>query len=111
MYPAYGQAWLERVLACPVAMHENAAHGIAREAERCSLVDRLAEIDCPVLVIRGALEGSLLNDDMCKVYTQHLRNCRITVLPEAAHDLLQPDASAFINTVEDFLTTNKKGAA
>jgi len=104
LYPAFGPAWTERVLKDhPGVAQPHAVRAMQKESSRIQLWDGLKNLACPVLVLRGGKEDSLLPADASETYKQNLRDVRIVVLEESGHDLTKPDYKGYICTIKAFL--------
>lgn len=66
--PAFSREWLEDVLAEPGDIAPAAARGIVEEAEQVSYVERLAELEVPLLVLRGTREDALLKREALRLF-------------------------------------------
>lgn len=60
-------------------------------------------IRCPVLVIRGGGEGAYLKEADAEHYRGALSRVEIAVMPDAGHDVWNPDYDRFFRTVVSFL--------
>ncbi len=90
-------------------MTKIAVEGVVQDAEMQVFIDELKEIQCPVLVVKGAQEDSLLPEDAVEVFTKNLAHCEVEVLKGCGHDLFEPTAESFKNAVEKFMKiTNRK---
>jgi pimeloyl-ACP methyl ester carboxylesterase len=105
VYPRFDSRWLEATAQVPPGrVREVARRSMAEEtAASVDLWDRLPEVRCPVLVLRGAAPGSLLSHEDAERYRMVLRRCEIAVLARAGHVLWQPDPEPLIRAVETFL--------
>lgn len=63
--------------------------GLQRESVSRDLSDELKRISCSVTILRGAREGSYLNEDHINFYRQNVKNVTVQVLSEMAHDPLE----------------------
>ncbi|MES2767232.1 MAG: alpha/beta hydrolase [Bacteroidota bacterium] len=103
-YPKFSEQWRDRVLAMTQhTMTKIAVEGVVRDAEMQVFIDELQEIQCPVLVIKGAQEDSLLPEDAVEVFTKNLTHCEVEVLKDCGHDLFEPTAESFKNAVMKFI--------
>jgi len=84
-------------------MPEHAVLGVARESREVPLWDRLDELGCPVLVIRGGRKGALVNDDVAAQWAAALPDAELVTLPEAGHDLWSRDRDTYLEVVRPFL--------
>ncbi len=103
-YRALKPGWGDRAVA---AMPDRANPAVARALERDSfevdMWDRLGEIRCPVLILRGGQPGALVTDEVAARYRQHLERMRLVTLPPNGHELWKPDFDGYIGAVGDFL--------
>lgn len=102
-YPALSETWVERVLSSYQNVPERVVRAIQRESREVLLWDRLRDISCPVLVLRGGGEGSLLKEADAALFRERLSRVEIAVLPKAGHDVWNPDYDRFFRTVVSFL--------
>ncbi len=84
-------------------MPEHAVRGVVTEGLEIPLWDRLRELDCPVLVLRGGRKGSLLDDDAIERYRAALPGVQTGILPARAHDLWSKDIPAYLSLLTPFL--------
>jgi pimeloyl-ACP methyl ester carboxylesterase len=84
-------------------MAEHAVIGVARESREVPLWDRLHELQCPVLVIRGGRRGALVNDDVAAQWQAALPGVEMVMLSEAGHDLWSRDRDAYLAVLRPFL--------
>jgi pimeloyl-ACP methyl ester carboxylesterase len=107
-YPAHTRKitddWVERVANHP---HFSASKEILlamqRESETRLLWDRLSLIKCPVLVLCGGKEGSLVSREDRERYREKLPHAQIVCFEDSGHDLWNPDYERFMKTIEEFL--------
>ena len=86
-YPAIPESWIEEITRPGRPFFPlHVAQAIAAEGERVVLSRELAEIRCPVLVVKGALEGSLLPAEIAQLYRERIPDCTMLVLEGIAHD-------------------------
>jgi pimeloyl-ACP methyl ester carboxylesterase len=109
-YPAIPESWAERVLSSSQKIPERAVWAVQRESREVLLWDRLREIRCPVLVLRGGGEGSLLKEADAALFRERLSRVEIAVMPEAGHDVWNPDYDRFFRTVVSFLEERDREA-
>src|SRR5690606_4255613 len=109
-YPAIPESWAERVLSSSQKIPERAVWAVQREAREVLFWDRLREIRCPVLVLRGGGEGSLLKEADAALFRERLSRVEIAVMPEAGHDVWNPDYDRFFRTVVSFLEERDREA-
>ena len=89
----------------PVAerMPEHAVRGVYAESRDVPLWDRLAELRCPVLVIRGGRRGSLLTDELAGRWQASLPSAQMATIAGAGHDLWSRDPDAYLAVLLPFL--------
>ncbi|MDP9355522.1 MAG: alpha/beta hydrolase [Chloroflexota bacterium] len=103
-YPAIPPEWADQVIgASPEGPRPQAVRGVQRESGEVLLWDRLSEIGCPTLVLRGGKPGSLLTAEATDMYRRLLDDVRIVVFEESGHELWVPDYGRFMRTIADFL--------
>ena len=103
-YRALAPAWVGRALtALPDRAKPAVARALQRESSEVVLWERLAEIRCPVLILRGGQAGVLVTDEIAAMYRRHLTRARLVTLPAAGHELWQPDFDAYVGAVRSFV--------
>lgn len=113
-YPAIGDEWPMHVLSnAPDVAPLHVLQGIQRDSEEVQLWDRLSELDCPVLVARGARPGALLDEAGAQQYVQNFgeKRVRSVVFEESGHELWEPEYGRFIATIQGFITAVDHGVA
>lgn len=86
-------------------MPEHAVRGVIEESEEISLWERLVELGCPVLVIRGGQPGSMVDDATLERFRDALPDIRTATLPERGHGLWARDIPAYLAVLEPFLAS------
>jgi pimeloyl-ACP methyl ester carboxylesterase len=81
----------------------HAIAGVQSESVEVSLWERLGELKCPVLLIRGGRAGTMVDDATEQRYRDHLPEIEVAMLPSAGHDLWSRDADAFYQVLAPFL--------
>lgn len=76
---------------------------VVLESEEIPLWDRLAELECPVLVIRGGRKGSLVSDEIVAQYRAAHPEVEIALIPDQGHDLWSRDVATYVATLAPFL--------
>lgn len=76
---------------------------IQADSEALDLWDRLPQISCPVLVLRGGLPDARLDEANADKYRQLLPQSYVITFPRSGHALWEPDYNQFITTVKTFL--------
>ncbi|MFC8529272.1 alpha/beta fold hydrolase [Nocardia sp. NPDC057227] len=89
----------------PVAerMSETAVRAVLAESREVPLWDRLSELRCPVLVIRGGRRGAVVTDDIARQWRQALPTVEIAIIAEAGHDLWSRDPDTYLEVLLPFL--------
>lgn len=103
-YPAIPADWvLQVVMQRWNEMPLHAALGVQHDSEAISLWERLREIHCPVLVMRGGKETSKLKADVAEKYRDYLPQVEIVTYEDSGHRLWVPNFDRFITTLNRFL--------
>jgi pimeloyl-ACP methyl ester carboxylesterase len=103
-YPAISADWIMQVMMKRAhEMPVPAALGVQHESVEIPLWERLIELTCPMLVLRGGKETSRLKPDAAEKYLQYAPNAQLIVFEESGHRLWQPDFERFMKTVRVFL--------
>jgi pimeloyl-ACP methyl ester carboxylesterase len=104
-YRALSPKWVATALE---AMGERArpevAHALQRESAQVSLWERLASIRCPTAILRGALEGSMVTEEIAAKYREFLPGAEIVTLARNGHELWKPDFESYIGAIGQFLS-------
>ena len=103
---AFGERQLAVVLrGVPMSerMPVHAVHGVVRESREVPLWDRVRELECPVLIIRGGRRSVIVTDDLAEQWEAALPGVEFAMLPEAGHDLWSRDQDAYLAVLRPFL--------
>jgi pimeloyl-ACP methyl ester carboxylesterase len=92
-------------------MPEHAVRGVVEESEEIPLWDRLGELACPVLVVRGGRRGGLVTEQVAAQWQAALPTVELALLPEAGHDLWSYDRDAYLAILLPFLERVDRTAA
>jgi pimeloyl-ACP methyl ester carboxylesterase len=76
---------------------------LVAESEDVPLWERLRDLDCSVLLVRGGRPGALVGDDREARYRAALPTIRVALLPGAGHDLWSHDVDAYLGVLRPFL--------
>ena len=76
---------------------------VVLESEEIPLWDRLVELDCPLLVIRGGRRGSLVSDEVVAQYRAAYPAVEVALLADQGHDLWSRDVPTYLATIGPFL--------
>jgi pimeloyl-ACP methyl ester carboxylesterase len=102
-WPDYMLATTHRGTPVAARMPEHAVRALQREARTVDFRDRLEAISCPVLVLRGGQEGSLLSAAEAEVYQRRLREVSIVILEDSGHELWEPNYASYVAAITTFL--------
>ncbi len=104
-YRALSPKWVGTALE---AMGERArpevAHALQRESAQVSLWEQLGSIKCPIAILRGALEGSMVTEEIAAKYREFLPRAEIITLTRNGHELWKPDFESYIGAIGQFLS-------
>ncbi|HLG67107.1 MAG TPA: alpha/beta hydrolase [Acidimicrobiales bacterium] len=84
-------------------MPDHAVAGVQLESVEVPLWDRLAQLRCPVLLVRGGRRGVLVDDAVEARYREALPGIEVAMLPRAGHDLWSRDRAAYLGVLVPFL--------
>ncbi|OAA25856.1 putative hydrolase or acyltransferase of alpha/beta superfamily [Frankia sp. EI5c] len=84
-------------------MPRHAARAVFAEARDHVLWDRLPELRCPVLVIRGGRRGAVVTDEVATQWRDALPTVRLATVENAGHDLWSRDRDAYLAALLPFL--------
>ena len=90
-------------------MTEHAVRQVFAESREVPLWDRLTEIRCPVLVIRGGRAGALVGEELATQWQASLPTVELALLPDAGHDLWSRDIDAYLAVLSPFVTRVSSG--
>jgi pimeloyl-ACP methyl ester carboxylesterase len=84
-------------------MPEHAVRGVVADSAEVPLWDRLGELECPVLVIRGGKRGGLVTEEIAAQWQTSLPDVELALLSETGHDLWSHDRDAYLAIVVPFV--------
>jgi pimeloyl-ACP methyl ester carboxylesterase len=84
-------------------MPAHAIAGVQAESVEVALWERLAELKCRVLLIRGGRPGTMIDDAGEQHYRDELADIEVAMLERAGHDLWSRDPEAFYSVLAGFL--------
>jgi pimeloyl-ACP methyl ester carboxylesterase len=89
----------------PVAkrMAEHAVRGVVTESREVPLRDRLTELSCPVLVVRGDRRSTVVTDEVAEQWRTSLPSVEMATIAGAGHDLWSRDPDAYLAVLLPFL--------
>lgn len=94
-----------RTLAERMPLH--AIEALVEESEEVSLWERLHELACPMLVIRGGRSGSVVDDAAAVRY--RAAGVEVVTLPERGHGLWSHDIPSYLAVLTPFLAAVDRG--
>jgi pimeloyl-ACP methyl ester carboxylesterase len=84
-------------------MPEHAVRQVFVEGREVPLWDRLVELRCPVLVIRGGRKGALVGEELAAQWRASLPSVELALIADAGHDLWSRDVDAYLAVLLPFL--------
>jgi pimeloyl-ACP methyl ester carboxylesterase len=84
-------------------MSEHAVRQVVAESREVPLWDRLVELQCPVLVIRGGRKSALVGEELAAQWRDALPSVQMDVIADAGHDLWSRDVDAYLAVLLPFL--------
>jgi pimeloyl-ACP methyl ester carboxylesterase len=103
-YPALSPKWVASALeALPGRARPEVAHALQRDSSAVALWDRLGEIACPALILRGGQPGARVTAEVAAMYRERLREVEIVTLERSGHEIWEPDFATYIGAVRSFL--------
>lgn len=84
-------------------MSEHAVRRVVAESREVPLWDRLVELECPVLVIRGGRRSALVGEELAAQWRKALPSVQVEVIADAGHDLWSRDRDAYLAVLLPFL--------
>jgi pimeloyl-ACP methyl ester carboxylesterase len=84
-------------------MSEHAVRQVVAESREVPLWDRLVELQCPVLVIRGGRKSALVGEELAARWREALPSVRMETIADAGHDLWSRDLDAYLAVLLPFL--------
>lgn len=84
-------------------MAEHAVRRVVAESREVPLWDRLTELQCPVLVIRGGRKSALVGEELAAQWKASLPSVQMELIADAGHDLWSRDLDAYLAVLLPFL--------
>jgi pimeloyl-ACP methyl ester carboxylesterase len=84
-------------------MSEHAVRQVVAESREVPLWDRLVELQCPVLVIRGGRKSALVGEELAAQWREALPSVQMEIITDAGHDLWSRDVDAYLAVLVPFL--------
>ncbi|MEX5632853.1 alpha/beta fold hydrolase [Parafrankia sp. FMc2] len=85
-------------------MPGHAARAVFAQARDVPLWDRLGELRCGVLVIRGGRRGAVVTDEVAAQWREALPTVELATVDDAGHDLWSRDQNAYLAALLPFLS-------
>ena len=105
-FPELTADWGMRIMMqYPDTMPMLAVLGLQHESEEVSLWESLAELQCPLLVMRGGKPTSRLTEEQIEEYLRFAPAARTVLYESSGHRLWVPDMQRFVDTLTNFLET------
>jgi pimeloyl-ACP methyl ester carboxylesterase len=103
-YPAFTADWaLKVMMKYPNQLPMKVVLGIQHESVQISLWERLRELTCPILVLRGGKATSLLRPEIAEKYVHYAPQSHMLVFSDSGHRLWSPNFNRFITTLRFFI--------
>lgn len=118
-YPAYHSqlphGWVEFFSSLPPwrgkslsdRMKTHSLNGLQIDSKQVLFWNQLSSIHCPVLIIRGGKQGSVLTVEEGNRYLEQMPNSNLVVFEDSNHNLFEPNLEKFVHTVEVFFESIK----
>ena len=90
-------------------MSEHAVRQVFAESREVPLWDRLVELQCPVLVIRGGRKSALVGEELAAQWRESLPSVQMEIIADAGHDLWSRDVDAYLAALLPFLDAVNAG--
>jgi len=84
-------------------MAEHAVRRVVAESREVPLWDRLTELQCPVLLIRGGRKSALVGEELAAQWKASLPSVQMELIADAGHDLWSRDVDAYLAVLLPFL--------
>jgi pimeloyl-ACP methyl ester carboxylesterase len=84
-------------------MPDHVVRAIVADSVEVPLWDRLPDLGCPVLVIKGGRRSSIVSDEDLERYRAAPAEIEIALLPDTGHDLWSRDPDAYLAVLRPFL--------
>jgi pimeloyl-ACP methyl ester carboxylesterase len=104
VYPDLSPEWVDSaVLTLGRLSQRHVMEAMQAESQEIELWERLPQIACPALVMRGDRPGAKLGPEDAERYRRALPDVRIVVFPHSGHALWEPDDARFFQVMQTFL--------
>lgn len=84
-------------------MSAHVVESVVTESREVPLWDRLPELGCPVLVLRGDRRSTVVTDEIAQRWRSALPSVEIATIAGAGHDLWSRDREAYLAAVVPFV--------
>jgi len=84
-------------------MSEHAVRRVVAESREVPLWDRLTELQCPVLLIRGGRKSALVGEELAAQWRASLPSVQMELIADAGHDLWSRDLDAYLAVLLPFV--------
>jgi len=84
-------------------MSEHAVRQVFAEGREVPLWDRLEELRCPVMLIRGGRPSAVVKEEVAATWRASLPSLRVETIEAAGHDLWSHDPDAYLAVLVRFL--------
>jgi pimeloyl-ACP methyl ester carboxylesterase len=103
-YPVFTADWaLKVMMKYPDELPMKAVLGIQHESVPVSFWERLSELTCSILILRGNKPSSLLQPEIAEKYIQYAPQSRILVFDNSGHRLWHPNLNRFVTALRFFI--------
>ena len=102
-YPRIPEQWIENAKKFVPQNRRHVVEEIQKDSKEIILWEKLKEINCPVLVIKGGTEQALLKKEASVKYKRNLKSVELIEFINSGHELWVPDYDKFILSIKDFL--------
>ena len=84
-------------------MSEHAVRQVFAEGREVPLWDRLVELRCPVMLIRGGRASAVVGEEVAATWLAALPSLRVEMIEGAGHDLWSREPDAYLAVLVPFL--------
>ena len=105
--PVYKQIspdWVDRMIEFHPEHDGRLLQALQADSAKVVLWEQSKDIQCPVLLMKGGVEGSMLSTKNLDKYRELLAEVEVVIFPEAGHELWKPTPDLYLQTVGDFLS-------
>lgn len=90
-----------------ISINYDVLKAIENESVQVNFREKLGQITCPALILKGEQKESLLSNEDISTYTKYLnsRSIRIEKFDKAGHDIQSDDFDSFTKIIGEFLLT------